>query len=145
MSIPGRTGVIQPFVGMTFTAAGQTSPIIGVTPGGGRLPFVRMWPLGWEKFTFQLRGSGTGYAITAFGTIDMATAEGNGNAWQTIPGAAIDATQAGGVWANPMLTDNPDYITLNNKAPWRAIKFVSDNDTGATAAGSIDVLVFVAE
>lgn len=138
-SIPGRVGVIAPKE-YTFTAAGQDSGPVGVYPGGGRLPFIRLWPLGWEKFSFQVIGPGTGYAITVWGTYDIATAEGNGTAWFQLPGNSEDSTSAGGTWSNPLLSDNPNNYALEVKAKLRAVRFTSANSLGATATGNMNVL-----
>jgi hypothetical protein len=142
-SIPGRVGVVAPEA-YTFTAAGQDSGPVGVYPGGGRLPFIRLWPFGWEKFRFQIIGPGTGYAVTVWGTYDILTAEGSGTAWFQLPGRPEDATAAGGTWSNPLLSDNPNNYALEVKAGLRAVRFTSTNALGATAVGSVSVLWTVA-
>lgn len=88
-------------------------------------------------------GSGTGYAVTVWGTYDINTAEGNGNEWFQLPGNSIDSTTAGGAWANPLLSDNTGMRALEVRAKLRAVKFTSDNALDTTATGTVSVLYAV--
>lgn len=143
-SIPGRIGVNGALVAYTFTAAGQDTGVIGVEPApNAYYPPIRLWPYGWEKFSFQLAGSGTGYAITVYGTYDMATAAGTASNWFTLPGNAVDAGVA--AWANPMIAGNPNAMALEVKAKLVAVRAVSALAVGSSnVTGSIELLYGVA-
>lgn len=144
-SIAGRAGNNGAILGFPFTAAGQDSLVIGVKaqPSAqvNQYPAQRIWPVGWEKFSFQLTGTGTGYSIKVYGTFDQQTALGNANEWFLLPGNAVDSSQ--GNWANPMLSGVENASVLNVKAPLLAIRATSDNAPGQTASGTINLMYMV--
>ena len=142
-SIPGRVGVNGPEITFTFTAAGQDSGVLGVIPAvSAKYPPLRLWPYGWEKFSFQLIGSGTGYAVTVYGTFDQDTAAGNASNWFTLPGNAVDSGIA--AWANPLIAGNPNASALEVKSKLLAVRATSALALGESAVtGSVTILVGV--
>lgn len=140
-SIQGRAGNTGAIAGFTFTGPGQDSGVIGVfPPPSAQYPHMRIWPIGWEKFSFQLTGAGTGYAITVYGTIDQATSFGQASNWFILPGEAVDS--ASGQWANPLLSPDttggqPIANALDCKSRLLALRATSAAAPGFTAAGSI--------
>jgi hypothetical protein len=100
----------------------------------------RLWPVGWEKFSFQLTGTGTGYAVTVYGTFDYQTSIGNGTEWFVLPGNSTDATVA--QWSNP-LQSGPTSCALNVKAPLLAVRATSASAVGFTATGTVTLQMLV--
>ena len=142
-SIPGRVGVNGPEISFTFTAAGQDSGVLGVIPAvSAKYPPLRLWPYGWEKFSFQLLGTGTGYAITVYGTFDQDTAAGNANNWFTLPGNPVDTGIAS--WSNPMIAGNVNASALEVRTKLLAVRATSDLALGSSSVtGTITLSVGV--
>ena len=91
---------------------------------------------------FQLTGTGTGYSVTMYGTIDADTAynvPGNGAYWFELP---APSTESGGgdafVWSNPM-TLGVGTSALYVQAPLVAVRAVS----AGVVAGTVELLAFV--
>jgi hypothetical protein len=138
-SVNGRVGNTGSIVGFTFTAAGQDSGVVGVNPAASaQYPPIRLWPVGWEKFTFQVTGTGTNYAITVYGTFDANTANGVAGAaeWYELPGTPTDSTIA--QWQNPMLSNVPGANAFQCKAPLLAVRATSAATPGNTVTGTVN-------
>jgi len=112
----------------TFTAAGQDSG-----------PLLFNVCTGYEKWVFQLTGSGTGYAVTIYGTLDRDTAAGTAVTpqWFALPGQSSEASPA---WTNPLTMDSP---ALAVNAPLVAVRAVSSALPGGES-GSVTLQIFVA-
>ena len=124
----------------TFTAGGEdTGSLMAVPPGTPGL-----WECSrWTKWMFQLVGTGTGYSVTMYGTIDTATAynePGNGHFWFELP---APSTESGGgdafVWSNP-LTLGVGTSALYVQAPLVAVRAVS---AAGAVTGTVELLAFV--
>lgn len=128
----------------TFAAAGvDTGSLMAPVANGGN-------PLGglrecsrWCKWMFQLTGTGTGYSVTMFGTLDVGTAynePGNGGFWFELPAHSVQ--EAGGdvfFWSNP-LTLGIGTSALYLNCPLVAVRALS----GAGAVtGTVNLLAFV--
>lgn len=113
---------------VTFTAAGQDSG-----------PLLFNVCSGWEKWVFQLTGSGTGYSVTIYGTLDRDTATGASASpqWFALPG---NVSEANPVWSNPLTAVNP---ALFSNAPLVAVKAVSAALPGGVT-GSVTLQIYVA-
>lgn len=144
-SISGRSGNNGATLGFTFDSTHLDSGVIGVMaqPAAqvNQYPAQRLWPIGWEKFTFQLTGTGTGFSILVYGTIDQQTALGLANEWFVLPGNPIDNGQ--GQWANPMLSQVNTASALSVKAPLLAVRAVASTAPGGAITGSIKFNVLV--
>jgi hypothetical protein len=113
-------------------------------PASAQYPSIRIWPIGWKDFQFQLIGTGTGYAVTVYGTFDQNTADGNATNWFQLPGAPTDATSA--QWSNPMYSldqNNGNASMLVVKAPLLAVRAVSSAAFGNTPTGDISLYYMV--
>lgn len=90
---------------------------------------------GYKEFTLQCIGSGTGMAVTAWFTLDEATAQGNGNEWVQIPSPS---TEAANQWVNPMTGRGTALLAKTNCC---AIRFTAQVQLGETAVGSVSILI----
>lgn len=116
----------------TFTASGLDT--------GSLLP--QMWECSrWGKWMFQLTGTGTGYAVTLYGTLDVDTAynnPGNSGAWFELPSPNTESNFS---WANP-LQIAPGKSTCQVNAHIIAFRAVSSTVIGGTITGSVNLLMF---
>jgi hypothetical protein len=126
----------------TFAAAGvDTGSLMAPVANGGILLAGLRECARWTKWMFQLTGTGTGYAVTVYGTIDVDTAynePGNGGFWFELPAPSVEA--GGGdafTWSNP-LTLGVGTSALYVNAPIVAIRAVS----AGTVTGTVNLLVF---
>ena len=87
----------------------------------------------WTKWAFSLAGTFTGYSVMIYGTMDPATAVGNGSNWFEIPAEAVQSGT--GVEANP-LTSNVQSLSYDR--PLLAVRALA---SGPSATGSVQVLV----
>lgn len=117
---------------VAFTASGQDT--------GSLFPHMSE-ATRWGKWLFQLTGTGTGYSVTVYGTIDIPTAynlPGNNAEWFELP---APSTESGSAWSNPLTI--PDNRALYVTAPLVAIRAVSDTQIGfpgVTGTVSLQVL-----
>jgi hypothetical protein len=104
----------------TFTAAGQdTGSFMAHIPRavpGQPIPIIqpglRECPR-WSKWMFQLTGTGTGYAVTMYGTIDEPTARneaGNGGYWFPLPAPSSETVGDAFAWTNPLTVGTALYV-----------------------------------
>jgi hypothetical protein len=96
--------------------------------------------LGYKNSLFQLTGTGTNYAITCWGTIDVATATnapGNNAEWVELP---APSTEAAYQWNNPMQSVDGKK-TLFCGAPFIAYRFTSAALPGQSVTGSVVVQI----
>jgi hypothetical protein len=74
---------------------------------------------GWRAFVLQLNpGVGGAGTVTVNATLDGATAQGNGNAWETLP----TPTAGTGVWSNPMGSTAGQRLLRIDSGPWVAFQ-----------------------
>jgi hypothetical protein len=103
-----------------------------------------MWEASrWGKWLFQLTGTGTGYAVTLYGTIDIPTAydePGNNAEWFEIPSPS---TEAQFQWANPMSLE-VGQRALQANAHILAFRAVSSTVIGGTITGTVSLQVLAA-
>lgn len=126
----------------TFAAAGEdTGSLMAPVINGGDLLGGLRECARWTKWVFQLTGVGTGYAITVFGTIDVATAynePGNGGFWFELPAPSTESGVGDAfVWSNP-LTLGVGTSALYVNAPLVAVRALS----AGTVTGTVNLLVF---
>lgn len=115
----------------SFTAAGQDSGVLSLKEAARS-----------QKWMFQLTGTGTGYQVTLYGTIDQATGynePGNNAEWFELPSPSVES---GFAWANPLMIA-PGRRACYVNAPLVAVRAVSDNAPGATASGTVELQAFV--
>lgn len=106
----------------------------------GPLSYLETPP--WYKGrTFQLVGSGTGFTITIYGTLDGNTADdiNGGAAWDPIPAPSTESTPA---WSNPM-TDVAGTRLFFCNAPFAAVRAVSTSP-GSNMTGTLALVMLAA-
>jgi hypothetical protein len=124
----------------TFTAAAEdTGSLMAVPPGTPGL-----WEAArWGKWLFQLTGTGTGYSVTMYGTIDVATAydePGNGHFWFELPAPSTESGVGDAfVWSNPM-TLGVGTSALYVNVPLVAVRALSG---AGPVTGTVNLLAFV--
>jgi hypothetical protein len=126
----------------TFAAAGvDTGSLMAPVANGGDLLAGLRECARWTKWMFQLIGTGTGYAVTIYGTLDPATAynePGNGGYWFELPAPSTESGVGDAfVWTNP-LTLGVGTSALYVNAPIVAVRAVS----AGTVTGTVELLVF---
>jgi hypothetical protein len=127
----------------TFTASGQdTGSLMAPVENGGDLLRGLRECTRWNKWLLQLTGTGIGYAVTLFGTIDVATAfnePGNNAEWFELPSPSVES---GFSWSNPLML-SPGGRACYVNTPLVAIRAVSSTIIGFTISGTVSLLAFV--
>lgn len=114
----------------TFTATGQDT---------GPLLFNECSR--WSKWLFQLVGTGNGYQVTLYGTIDLATAQNisTNPEWFELPSPSVEN---GFGWANPLqigVGQRACYVS----APFVAVRAVSSAIPGSNVSGTVALQALV--
>lgn len=107
----------------TFTAVGDSGPLLYYVSPAGVRPDNYSLIRGCDNFTLGLGGSGTGLSVELFFTTDLATAMGvSANpVWFVVPAPSTETT---GTWSNPM-TNVSGSNACNFKAHAIALRAVA--------------------
>lgn len=92
---------------------------------------------GWRAFILQLVPAGVAGTVTVNATLDGATAQGNGNAWELLPAP----TAGTGTWSNPLSNAGGLRLFRIDSGPWVAFQLVA---TGSWIATSNAYVLFSA-
>lgn len=112
----------------SFTAAGDSGPLLYVTSAASTPQHNYSLVRGCTEFTLGLVGTGTGLQVTVYFTTDIQTALGNAGNWFLV---AAPSTEASNQWSNPLI-NIPGQNICHFKANAIAFRCVAAPTTDGT-------------